>query len=150
MRREDVQSLIQRIPPESIPKIVLVIKAGGSSINIDMVFRLEPDYMVVRGREAGTNDDGRGFFVPYEEIAYIRLEQFVKISELKAIYGVPVVEGDDVSLETEATRTPSPAGVNTPAPAGTQGPQDPASIAKQNLLERIRATRTSAGVQRAK
>jgi len=146
MRREDVQSLIRRIPPESIPKVVLVIKGGVNSINIDMVFKLEPDYLVVRGREAGTNDDGRGFFVPYDEIAYMKLEQVVKVGDLKGMYGEALSETDDITLETE-TRTPSPSGVNTPTP---QSPQDPASVARQNLLDRIRATRTSAGVPRAK
>ena len=149
MRREDVQSLIRRIPPFDIPKIVFVMKSG-ISINLDLVFKLEPDYAVVRGREAGTNDDGRGFFVPYDEIAYLKLERYVKVSDLKSLYGEPILEGDEVSVETEAATTPTPAGASTPAPVGNQSGQDPASIAKHNLLERIRATRTSVGVPRSK
>jgi len=151
MRCEDVQSLIKRIPPVDISKVVLVMKSS-ISINIDLVYKLEPDYIVVRGREAGTNDDGRGFFVPYDEIAYMKIERYVKVSDLKSLFGEPVLEGDEASMESEPPKTASPAGTNTPAPVsvGNQPPQDPASIAKQNLLERIRATRTSVGVPRSK
>ena len=38
-------------------------------------------------REGGTTDEGRAFFVPYEEIAYVRLERVVRVGELKRMYG---------------------------------------------------------------
>ncbi|OWK43224.1 hypothetical protein [Fimbriiglobus ruber] len=152
MRREDIYGLIRRIPPLDHSKTVLVLR-GDRSINVDIFYRMEPEYLVVRGRENGTNDEERGFFVPYEEIAYIKLERTVKLNELKRMYGEQTGPDEDllamVTAETAATTTPLPVNSKTPTTIPTPTPiesLDPAAIAKQNLLERIRAARTSAGV----
>ena len=148
MRREDVKTLIGKIPVRDHPKVVIVLKAGNASVSIDTVMRQEPEYLVVRGREAGTNDEGRAFFVPYEEISYIKIERLVRLNEIRAMYGEALVQTNSLSEENDTTdeevvdQTPVP-GVKVPVsvPVAT----DPASIAKQNLLDRIRAARTSAG-----
>ena len=144
MRREDVQTLLGKIPPLDHTKVVFVLLAG-TSINMDYLFRMEPEYVVLRGREAGTNDESRGFFVPYEQIAFLKIERLMRINELRQMYGEPLVE--EVNLTEEGVV----AGTTTPLPAAPvvtvkTAAIDPASIAKQNLLERIRAARTSAGV----
>lgn len=148
MRREDVLDLIKRLPPTDHTKTVFVLHSG-ISINMDMLFRSEPEYLVIRGREAGTNDDGRAFFLPYAEVAYVKIERVVKVTDLKTMYGVPITAEDDTSLpvatgETAATPSgsASPSTAPNPAPAPAM---DPAAIARQNLLERIRAARTSVG-----
>ena len=100
---------------------------------------------VVRGREAGTNDDGRGFFVPYDEVVYLKIERLIHANDLRKIYGDPIISGlDELEEEVEATANedelPTPAPV---APAKPAAPMSPGDIARQNLLERIRAARTS-------
>ena len=151
MQRDTVYDLITKIPKVDIAKTVLTLRFN-SSITLDLVIRYESEYLVVRGREAGTNDDGRAFFVPYEEILFIKLDRTVKLSELQRMYGETVTNDDESLLDREAdsaaaaklSADSAPAGsgisVATPAPA-----LDPASIAKQNLLARIRAARTAAG-----
>ncbi len=149
MRKEDVVELVKRIPLTDHSKLMLTLRCG-SAINIDVVFRTEPDYLVVRGRESGTTDDNRAFFVPYGEIAFVKLERSVKMSDLRQMYGLPVgADEDEGPVDPTATATtPIPAGTQTPAPAEAPSPpMDPAAIAKQNLLERIRAARTSAGLR---
>ena len=143
MRRDDVLDLVQRIPPADHTKVVLVLRSL-HAIAVDLFFRPEETYLVVRGREAGTNDESRGFFVPYDEIVFLKIERVVKISDLKTMYGMPLTEGDDErKLDTD---TPAPAAAAPAAPAVAPAPaMDPAAIAKQNLLDRIRAARTSAG-----
>ena len=119
-------------------------------LNVEAFARFEPTYLVFRGREGGQTDEGRGFFVPYEEIVCLKIERVVKTSELKAIYGETVAAERDMEKEGREERTianaqtPLPSVVNTPIPIS--GPMDPAQIAKQNLLARIRAARTAAGV----
>ena len=118
-----------------------------------MVARFEPKYLLMRGREGGTTDEGRAFFVPYDEIAYLRVEQVLKLGDLKKMYGeTGYVDAEDrlgVQAEVEAAAaaeveaksvTPD---TTTPPPAAVL-PSDPASIAKQNLLDRIRAARAGA------
>jgi hypothetical protein len=148
MRREECVELFKTIPETYHAQVNLVMR-NQAIISVDAVARFEPMYIVFRGREGGTTDEGRAFFVPYEEIAYVRLERVVRLGELKLLYGeTGYVDAEDrlsaAELKEEAKL---PVDTQTPLPAPSTLPQDPASIAKQNLLDRIRATRASvAGV----
>jgi hypothetical protein len=150
MRREDCEELFQKIPRDYHPQINLILRGQGM-ITVDVLIRFESNYVVLRGREQGSTDEGRAFFVPYEEIAYLRLERVVKLSELKAMYGeTGYVDAEDALLSTEERSAEAAAatGVDakTPPPSQTpMAPGDPAAIARQNLLERIRAARANLG-----
>lgn len=150
MQRDTVYELITKIPRYDIAKTVLTLRFN-ASITLDLVVRYESDYLVVRGREAGTNDDGRAFFVPYEEILFVKIDRTIKLSDLQKMYGETVTNEDESILDRAADSLvegelnnpgnplPVDVSVTTPAPA-----MDPAGIAKQNLLARIRAARTAA------
>ena len=152
MRREDCVDLFKKIPEHYHAQVNLILRGQGM-ITVDVVVRFEPTYLVLRGREQGSTDEGRAFFVPYEELAYFRIERVLKLSELKRMYGeTDVVDledmlGQDVENEAAQKLQGEKAGVDTqtPAPnASPMGAHDPAAIAKQNLLDRIRAARASA------
>jgi hypothetical protein len=147
MQRDECIDLLTRIPVAEHGQINLILH-NRMLVTIDTIIKMEPAYLVLRGREGGSTDEGRGFFVPYEEIAYIRLERVVKVGELRRMFGdseyvdvdllAPKAEGgsdSDTKAEIE-TKTPPPG-------ASPLGSQDPASIAKQNLLDRIRAARAN-------
>jgi hypothetical protein len=139
MRRDDCLDIFQRLP-ENLHGCVNLVLRNQFAIAVDAVARFEPHYLVLRGREAGSTDEGRGFFVPYEEIAYIRIERTVKVGELKRYYGeTGYLDKDDLLDGAEAT----PANAATPEAAPVAGPLltpgDPAAIARQNLLERLRS-----------
>ena len=147
MRREDCVEMLKRIPERFHPQVCVVMQ-NRSVVTVDLVFRFEPTYLVLRGREGGSTDANRAFFVPYDEISYIRIERSVKVSELKRMYGEEghVDDEDKLAQQGEVetarrdgsdTQTPPP----TPSPLA---PLDPAAIAKQNLLDRIRAARANA------
>jgi hypothetical protein len=145
MRREDALDIINRMPEHDITKMVFVLSVG-TSINVESVLRKEKDYIVVRGREAGSNDEGRGFFVPFEQIAMIKIERAMRLNDFRSMYGEALVAGtslDELAEQAEAKAVANAkAGIDkTPAPISAS----PSDIAKQNLLERIRAARTSAG-----
>ena len=143
MRKDDVLGILGVMNPSDISTTVLVLK-GGSNFTLDQVIRAEADYLVFRGREGGTTDEGRAFFVPYEEISYIKLDRVVRINQIRRMYGETVALDSEERFEKEQQGESAPAEVvSTPAP--TAPTLDPAAIAKQNLLERIRAARTSAG-----
>ena len=155
MRREDLVEMFTRIPEEMHAQVNLVLR-NQFVVSIDAVARFEPTYLVARGREGGTSDEGRAFFVPYDEICYIRIERPLRLGELKLMYGETGYQDmeDRLDAETklhqETTRkaeggSPSP---SNPKPSATPVPvmvasSDPASIARQNLLDRIRATRAN-------
>ena len=151
MRREDCVEMFERIPEEMHPQVNLVL-ANRFVLTVESVARFEQTYIVFRGREGGTSDEGRAFFVPYEEVSYIRIEREVRMGELKKMFGeTGYLDLDDRLKKAEAealteTSKPSPS-TQTPAPVPAPTPvvaSDPGSIAKQNLLDRIRATRASA------
>jgi hypothetical protein len=147
MRREDCLELFKRIPEHYHPQVNLILRGQGM-ITVDIVVRFEPTYVALRGREQGSTDEGRAFFVPYEEIAYLRLERVVKLGEMKKMFGeTGYVDAEDVlgqQAEEEAKAKETPLDVQTPMPTPSpMSPQDPAAIAKQNLLDRIRATRAN-------
>ena len=145
MRREECVELFKRIPEASHAQVNLVLR-NQYVLAVDVIVRFEPTYIAFRGREGGTTDEGRAFFVPYEEISHLKLERVVRIGELKEMYGeTGYVDAEDrlsgnEQKEPEAKLTVD---TQTPLPAPSALPQDPASIAKQNLLDRIRATRAS-------
>lgn len=141
MTADDVHDILDKLPADDLLKTVLNLRFG-SAITIDAIARREADYLVVRGRENGTTDEGRGFFVPYEDILYIKIDRVLKVDELKRMYGEKVAAVADASGEAKTDE--AKAVDNTPAQATAM---DPAAIAKQNLLARIRAARTAAGVK---
>lgn len=146
MRREDCIELFKIIPEESHAQVNLVLH-NQFTLCVDVVARFEPIFLVFRGREGGTTDEGRAFFVPYEEIAYVRLERVVRLGELKKMFGeTGFVDAEDrlsAGEQKEQGDATKSTVTQTPPPQGSL-PQDPASIAKQNLLERIRASRGNA------
>ena len=144
MIREEVLDLVKRVPEFDHPKLVFVLTVG-VSVNLDMIARVEKNYIVVRGREAGSNDEGRGFFIPFETIAMIKLEKLVRINEFRAMFNEPLQES--IGLGDDADAAPAePSAAAAPKPASA--PVGPTDVAKQNLLDRIRAARTSAGVSK--
>jgi len=149
MLRDDVMDVLEKIPAVDLAKTVLVLRFG-AGITLDAVCRKETDYIVVRGREAGTNDEGRVFFVAYEEVLYIKLDRVMKLTEVRRMYGEKVTEDED--RDPFAQEKPADPKVIEAAKASKPieaAANDPAAIAKQNLLARIRAARTSAGTSAA-
>ncbi len=146
MRREECEDVLKRIPELSLNQIVFVLR-NQSILALDNLARFEPLYLVFRGREVGGLDEGRGFFVPYEEIAFIKLERIVKIGELKQMYGEQVTGREAAELADAGVAAPAQPSAadpkSLPTPGNSPTTADPATIAKNNLLERIRATRAN-------
>ncbi len=137
MTADDVHEILDKLSIDDLPKTVLVLKHG-AAVTIDAIARREAEYLVLRGRENGTTDEGRALFVPYEEILYMKVDRPVRIEDLKRLYGETVTVKASVLDEPKAEATTAA----TPAPAAAM---DPAGIAKHNLLARIRAAKTAAG-----
>ena len=137
MLRDDFLDILDKVAPDDLTKTVLSLRSG-AAITVDALVRCDEEFVALRGREAGTNDDGRAFFVPYSEIVFLKLDRIMKIDELRGMFGNRVgTAAENVAI------TPSP--IDTPAPVAANQSLDPAAIAKQNLLARIRAARSSAG-----
>jgi hypothetical protein len=151
VRREDCVEMFAKIPEEMHPQVNLILR-NGFCLSVSMVARYEESYVVFSGREGGTSDDGRGFFVPYDEISYVRIERAVRVGELKRMFGEVGFEDMEDRLAA-MTQEAAKQGEHPSAPPTQAPPQvpngtpimasDPAAIARQNLLDRIRAARAN-------
>jgi hypothetical protein len=133
--------------PEKLHQNLLVMTAVGNEIAVQDIVQLGPEYVVIRGRLAGTSDLGRAFFVPFDRIIYIGFQKAVPPTELYGMYGAvppapkpepqPTAQDDEKGSGQE-TPTQGPAGGAThPTPA--QG------INRMELLQRIRARAQQTG-----
>lgn len=135
MLREELVDILGRIPEVDHPKIQFVMQ-NGSMMSLDILVRMESTYMVMRGREAGNQDEGRAFFVPFVDISFVKIERVMTLAEMDAMYS------DQPTNVKRAAREPRVDFEAEAALVQPSAPQDPASIAKQNLLERIRAAKS--------
>lgn len=135
MQRDELVDILGRIPELDHPKVQFVMQ-NGAMVSLDVLVRMEPTYLLMRGREAGNQDDGRAFFLPFVEIQFIKIERAMTINELDAMYADLPSSHKRASREARVDME-----VETPMPQAN-APLDPAAIAKQNLLDRIRAAKS--------
>lgn len=62
--------LLRQVPVEHLQKLYIVTSAG-TEISIQDLVRMDPEYLIIRGRLAGTSDAGRIFVVPLNQINYL-------------------------------------------------------------------------------
>jgi hypothetical protein len=86
MQCEDWIILVRMFPEDQQNRLVLTTTTG-VNLNIEVIMRLEPNYLVFRGRAAGQTDDGRVFFLPYRQIDFLQINREVKESEIQELYG---------------------------------------------------------------
>lgn len=140
MLREELIEMLDRIPELDHPKIQFVMKSG-SMLSLDILVRTEATYFVMRGREAGNQDEGRAFFLPYAEVEFLKIERVMTLAEMQAMFSDRAALPKRTARETHADLS-----TETPPPQPAL-PLDPAAIAKQNLLDRIRAAKSVVGTR---
>jgi hypothetical protein len=146
MNGEDWKGLLALIPPDEVGTFVLVLSSG-HEICLDAIVRAEEKYIVVRGRLAGQIDEGRGFFVPLDNLVYLRWEKLVKMDELKAVLDKKSKKPIEPEKELDADAGPPTELLPRPPLPPLQQAAEVApansAVARNNLLERIRAARAS-------
>jgi hypothetical protein len=95
-------TLLKHIPEEHHGRLMLVTTFG-AEISFQALLRIDPECLAVRGRIAGTQDAGKIFFVPYDQIVYFGFQTALKETEFKEIF-------DDLTLP-EPPEPPDPAEV---------------------------------------
>ncbi len=161
--------LLQRIPPEQHDNLMLVT-CNGIEIAIQSIVRTDEDYMVLRGRMAGT-DHGRVLFMPFNQITYIGFQRVVKEAFVRKLFGepepepaaAPAVVAEEPKPEEKAEPAPAPEPApkaEADAPPPPAEPAEPAKVptlsksggrivlpAKSALLERMKARSQAAAKQ---
>jgi hypothetical protein len=135
-------ALFRRIPSDLHDTLALGM-ATGQEIVVQRIVRLDPDFMIIRGRLAGTQDAGRIVSIPYPQLSYVAIQRDLKDAEVEALFG----KSDPAalaSLPAPAEMGPAPiveaATANEPAAASpgkkSGGPSKAALLAK--LRDRLK------------
>jgi hypothetical protein len=142
-------SMFRRIPADLHDTLVLELRTG-TELVLQGIIKLEPDFMIIRGRVSGTQDSGRVVMIPYGEIAYLAVTRILKDPEVEAIFGKgapPAVTAlpaaaTDASATTPAGTQSDPAASKdeaTSTPAETVNvPKKPDQMSKNMLLAKLR------------
>jgi hypothetical protein len=153
-------ALLRRIPPDQHANTMLTMLTG-KELAVQTLIRFDKEFVIIRGRVAGSSDAGRIFFVPYSHIEYAGFQQLLNEEHLAAICGEGSVPLEAPAVEvsapaTETVRGPAKAGGTVPAEPcksnGTVTPNGSGRLAnraplplKSELLERLRS-RSNQGV----
>jgi hypothetical protein len=129
--------MLRIIPEAEHGKLVIVLR-NGTELCVDTLIRYEEQFIVLRGRQGGTVEEARAFFVPYDQMLCLRLDRIVKVDEIQEFFGPT-----ESTLTPAARETPMVPPSNQPTPTV---PTDPA-VASKLLLERIRAVRASSAAR---
>jgi len=156
-------ALLRTIPQALHDNLVLVTRIG-QEFTVRNIFRMEEDFVVIRGRMSGTVDAGRVFVIPYTELHFVGFQKPLKEKDVAAIFsgqftGTHSADEKEGAVEGAApTPEPLPPAPVEPvaAPEATPGPSSvpeieikPKPPAKGLLLERVRARLAASGQARS-
>lgn len=154
--------LLNLIPEEQHGQLVMMLTSG-AELGIETLLRVDPSYIVFRGRALGNTDEGRVYFVPLTQIVYLNLNRYVREEEIHEIFNVvpATTPAPPPAALAPLTTTgsgqvprlsplpplprPAPADAPQPSPRPTPAlphiPPAPAAPVKSSILERLRAQR---------
>lgn len=138
-------AVFRRIPVNLHDALALGITTG-AEIVVQKIVKLEPEFMMIRGRLAGTQDAGRVVFIPYAQLTFLAVQRAMSDAEVDAIFG----QGG-VPLVFEAPAVESTPDVEQPAAEDatvSDGPapvKKPVPVSKSALVAKMRDRLKDAG-----
>jgi hypothetical protein len=137
--------LIKRIPEAQHDNLVAV-SCTGAEIMVQKILVLQNEFMIFRGRPAGSTEAPRILLMPFEQVNHLAFNKPLPEGEIKTMFSngtaavfaspptsaaeIPVVESPVAAAE----ETPPP-----PPPAADPAPAKTALPSKSILLARLRA-----------
>jgi hypothetical protein len=115
------ERLLRQIPPKEQDGLMLMTNTR-TEIAVQSILRLDADFLIIKGRLAGSQDAGRAFFIPYAHIDHLGFYRAVKDTEF-----------DDMFAGLSAQPLPAIAVAPEPTPEEAKGP------IKSAVLERFRS-----------
>lgn len=127
MRGVTWAALLRHIPETQQDGLSVVTKAG-TEITINNILRIDHDLFAFKGRLAGTQDAGRLFFMPYDNIDYLGYQRAVKDTEYQETFG-------NLVLPEPAETASAPIMIEAPPGLPARAP----AVLKSAVLERFRS-----------
>jgi len=100
-------NMFRRIPANLHDGLTVGLRSG-AEVAIQTILKLEPDFIIMRGRLTGTQEGGKIMMMPYAEMTVLSVPRPLKDTEVEAIFG----KGDPPALIDMP-----PVGADAPRPA---------------------------------
>jgi hypothetical protein len=144
-------AMFRRIPASLHDTLALGLTTR-AEIVIQKIVKLDPDFMIIRGRLAGTQDAGRVVLIPYSQLAFVAVIRDLKETEVEAIFGkgAPPAVADlpepAAGEEPEATPAAPLEDATLSVPVAAVNPaKKPEAVSKTVLLAKLRERLKEAG-----
>ena len=146
--------LLRQVPLERQNNLMLVTSAG-TEIAVQGILRIDHEFFAFKGRLAGSQDAGRLFFLPFNQIDYVGFQREIKEAEFHELFDSlrmpvpgPAPEPAPVAAAPVLEEAPEPeAEESVPETAETAQPVAPSAVGpgrtpmpiKSAVLERFRS-----------
>ena len=127
-------TLLRQIPADQHNQLMLHT-ANGTNITIQSLLRIDFEFVILKGRLSGSQDQGRLFIIPYTNIDYFAFNRLVKDDEYTALFASVVIPDPDAPPA-------KPAVAEEPRPVVR--PTRQGAPVKSSVLERFRTRNTPA------
>lgn len=145
MQNAEWVAMFRQVPVELQAQLMLVL-TNRAEVAVESICRLEPNFIAFRGRMGGTTETGLLFMLPYDQLSGIYVSRQLTDEEIQLVL---------TPANSTEQRTPSAQGnIDRPTPSNNGTPKgvvpsfgrapDATSVARNNLLERLRAARAAA------
>ena len=148
MQNTDWTNIFRQIPAEMQSQIMIVLN-NRAEIAVELIYRLESPFVVLRGRMGGTTETGLLFVLPYDQLSGVYLTRVVSDADVQAMFTAPLAGVQKTGLSAHGTSDKKSASdiQSTPAVPSFGRAPEATSVARNNLLERLRAARQAAAPQ---
>ena len=98
-----------RLVPAKDQDNLMLLTSNRTEFAVQAILRLDPDFLIIKGRLAGSQDQGRVFFIPYEQIDHIGFYRAFKDAEFNEMFAdleAPAAPAEPAAAETNGSKTP--------------------------------------------
>ena len=101
---------LQLLPnlPQSWKESLIVKTINGTELSVQSIVRIDESFIVIRGRVAGTTEQGQVYFVPIDRIETICIQRPPKEEEMQKtlndIFGQPTLQTSVIDKPSENLR----------------------------------------------
>ena len=99
-----------RLVPDKEQDGLMLLTSNHTEFAIQSILRLDADFLIIKGRLAGSQDQGRVFFIPYDQIDHIGFYRSMKDAEFNEMFAdldaPPAGPPEAGAAEANGSKTP--------------------------------------------
>ncbi len=108
----DAWARLLRLVPAKDQDNLMLLTSNRTEFAVQAILRFDPDFLIIKGRLAGSQDQGRVFFIPYDQIDHIGFYRAFKDTEFNEMFAD--LDAPAAAVEAAETATTDANGSKTP------------------------------------